>query len=235
MFIIKTENKMKKSIIAIFILLISLSLSAQKGAEVGIFAGTSFYLGEVNQTKLFYMPSIAVGGIYRHTLNKRWAIRFDGTYTKLKGKDSKSNNAYQLDRNHEFATKIGDISFQIELNFLPYDREAYKKNYFTPYITTGISLLIIPEPKYPFEFAIPFGFGLKYGITKKITLSAEWSFRYTHSDYIDKIETDNFSSTATNAIKQNSYNPDNDIYSFVGLSIAFNLFSEKAVCPAFGK
>jgi len=226
---------MKKSIIVVFILLFSLSLSAQRGAEVGIFAGASFYVGEINQTKLFFMPSPAIGGIYRHTLNKRWTLRFDGTYTKLRGKDSKSNNAYQLERNQEFTTKIGDIGFQIELNFLPYDRTIYKKNYFTPYITSGIALLIIPEPKYPFEFAIPFGVGIKYGITKKITISAEWSFRYTHSDFIDKIEADNFTSTSATPIKQRSYNPNKDIYSFIGLSVAFQLFIEKSVCPAFGQ
>lgn len=224
---------MKKFLFALsFIFVFLFSSSAQEG-EVGVFGGTSFYIGEINPSKIFFMPSFAIGGTYRHIFNERWAFRLDGTYTKLRGDDAKSKNTYQLARNSNFTTKIGDIALLVELNFFPYNKSDFDTKYFTPYIYTGIAFLIIPEPQYPFEFGLPVGFGIKYALTKKITIGAEWSFRLTHSDFIDKIHSDNFTSTSTIIAKQNSYNPSKDIYSFLGLNLYFQIFKAGKPCPAF--
>ena len=224
---------MKKFLFAIlFIFIFLFSSSAQEG-EIGIFGGTSFYMGEINKSKLFFMPSFAVGGTYRHIFNDRWAFRLDGTYTKLRGDDAKSKNTYQLIRNQNFSTKIGDISLLLELNFFSFDKSEFDEKYFTPYVYTGISFLIIPEPEYPFEFGIPIGFGLKYALTRKITLGAEWTFRITHSDFIDKIYHDNFTSTNSIITKQHSYNPNKDIYSFVDINLYFQIFKAGKACPAY--
>jgi len=204
-----------------------------QSAEFGPFIGTSYYMGELNSTTLFYMPSFAVGGIYKHNIDERWAMRFEGTYGRIRGNDANSNNTYQQIRNKEFNTSIGDVGLLVEFNFMPYDKILQTRQYFTPYVVLGLSLVIIPEPKYPFEFAVPFGVGFKYAINKKTSLGLEWTYRFTFSDYLDNLDADNFSTTSTSNIKQRSYNPMLDLYSFAGIVITREIFRGQKPCPGY--
>ncbi len=204
-----------------------------QSAEFGPFIGTSYYMGELNSTTLFYMPSFAIGGIYRHNLDDRWAMRFEGTYARLRGNDAKSNNTYQQARNENFNTTLGDVGLLVEFNFMPYDKALIKRNYYTPYVLIGGSLVIIPEPKYPFEFAIPFGVGFKYAITKKMSFGVEWTYRFTFSDYLDRVDADNFQTSTSTTIKQQSYNPMLDLYSFAGIVLTYEIFRGAKPCPGY--
>jgi len=218
------------SIILIFTILIS---KAQTG-EIGVFAGAAFYIGEMNQSKIFYMPSIAYGAIFRHNLNERLAFRIEGTHTNLKGSDTKSKNLYELERGKSFDSPVTDLSTGVEFNFLPYDKGELMLKYFTPYVYTGVSFIVIPENKDAFSFAIPFAFGFKYAANKKTSIGAEWSIRKTFTDYIDQIDDDYVSTLRTTyENKQRSYGPNNDWYSYAGIVLTFQLFKSEESCPAY--
>ncbi len=220
---------MKKITLTVFTILLSLFVIAQDG-NLGLFLGASYYQGEVNPNKVLYMPSPVIGLFYRHNFNNRWAMRIEGNYTVLRGDDAKSNNEYQQWRNYSFKTKLGDIGVGMEFNFLPYEKKQITNLYYTPYVFFGGMLLVIPDPKYPFEFSFPVGLGFKYALTEKITVAVEWNYRWTYSDRLDGIKEDNFYKTPYQV--QRSYNPDNDWYSFIGASIAVELFRNKYECPA---
>ncbi len=230
---------MKKIFLISFLLIFVYvgTLTAQKtahSAEVGPFIGTSYYMGEINQTRLFYQPSFAFGGVYRHNIGERKAIRIEATYAKLRGADSKSKNTYQLERDKgPFSSNVGDIALLLEFNFLPYDKHLGTRKYYTPYVLIGCSFIVIPEPRYPFEFAIPFGVGFKYALTKKMSVGFEWTYRYTFTDNLDEIEKDSFVSTSDGATKQMSYNPHFDMYSFAGLVFTYQIFRTANDCPSF--
>ncbi len=219
---------MKKIIFAIFLFAVSTSIFAQEGA-IGFFAGAGYYNGELNQRSVLYMPSPAFGVMYRHNFDERWTLRINGNYTTLRGDDAKSSNTYQTARGYSFSNKTWDIGAQIELNFKNFETDDLFHNYFTPYLTSGLLLAIVPDSKRPFEVAVPIGFGFKYALTNTITAGLEWNYRWTNSDEIDGLQRDNL----VNSVKQRSYNPDTDWYSLIGVVVTVRVFKEDFPCPAF--
>ena len=221
-----------KKIFSLFLFaLISFSLLAQEG-NLGIFAGVGYYNGELNQRSVFYSPSPALGIIYRHNFDKRWAFRISANYCTFKGNDANSQNTYNQIRGYSFSNTVWDIGPQIELNFLDYDKDEFTAHYFTPYLSSGVLLTIIPDAKRSFEVAVPIGFGFKYAVTKKITAGLEWSYRWTNSDEVDALERDVYTNFGDKD-KQRSYNPNNDWYSFFRAHITIRVFKEDMPCPAF--
>ncbi len=221
---------MKKIFLTFFLFLSAITITFAQDGNLGLFLGASYYNGEINPDKILFMPSPVIGLFYRHNFNNRWALRIEGNYTTLRGSDSKYNNAYQQWRNYNFTTRLGDLGAGMEFNFLKYNKHKYSEFYFSPYVFLGTMILVIPDPKYPFEFSFPAAVGFKYALTKKTTIAIEWSYRWTYSDRLDGIKEDNFYHKPYRM--QYSYNPDNDWYSFIGVSISYELFKNTQECPA---
>ncbi|MBN2891843.1 MAG: hypothetical protein JXL97_08255 [Bacteroidales bacterium] len=220
---------MKKIIISIAFVLFFFGLSAQEG-NLGIFAGTSYYNGEVYQRSILQSPSLALGILYRHNFDDRWSLRIGANYSTLKGRDANVNNSYQNTRKYSFSTVVWDLGPQVEFNFMKYDKDQYYSYYFTPYLTTGVLLCVLPDAQRTFEVAVPVGFGFKYAVSHTVTAGMEWSYRWTNSDEIDGLIDDNLS--LINNV-QLSYNPDTDWYSFIGAFVTVRVFKDENTCPAF--
>lgn len=220
-----------KKFLTILISIVSLSTFAiaQEG-NLGIFAGTSYYMGELNPRTQFYMPSQALGVNYLHNFNKRWAFKINFDYFVLRGNDQKSNNAYQNWRNYSFSNTVWDIGTQIELNFFDFQREDLTVHYFTPYISTGVYLTYIKKSQSPLFASIPIEIGVKYALTHKVTIGALWQVRYASSDFLDNLDKDNFYLLQ----KQRSNNPDTDWMGIAGVFLRFKIFEEEMPCPAYG-
>lgn len=121
--------------------------TAQRMSEVGPFAGVSYYLGDLNLNKHFFLSQPAVGIVHRYILNSHFAIKNSFLYGSVYGDDSKSNNPVQMNRNLHFRSSIFDIATEIEFNFLPFDgpegervRAGSEQYYFAPFVFIGISL-----------------------------------------------------------------------------------------------
>ena len=126
---------------------------------------------------------------------------------------SDADNEKNKERNLSFFSPITEFSVVGELNFF----QLYTttgKNHFTPYIFAGVTLFSF-DPKAIYKdgtvyelqnlgtegqglegmpkkysltsFAIPFGIGLRVNIGKHVCVGAEWSFRYTFTDYLDDV------------------------------------------------
>ncbi len=204
---------MKKISALVIILLSFFTINAQRN-EIGIMAGASYYLGDMNPSKQFFLPKPAGGIIYRYIINQRFALKFDGIIGSVKGSDSKSK--FNEKRNLSFKSPLTEISSQLELNFLPFVT-GDNKQYFTPYIFAGLSVFSFnPKAEYngttydlqplgtegqgtsmypdrkPYSLtkvAIPFGIGLKYSIGKAFCFGAEWGLRKSTTDYLDDVST----------------------------------------------
>ena len=220
---------MKKSIVFIIIVIISLSVFSQR-SEIGGLFGTSYYMGDINTSKQFYKPNIAGGIIYRYNLDPHWAFKLSALYGTVEGDDKDFNNL----RNLSFKSHIMEFSGQIELNFFGYYTGS-KKHRFSPYIFTGISLFMFNPQGQLFDstvmelkwfdlqplstegqgtilkpdreiysltqIAIPFGLGVKFSVSKSICIGAEWGLRKTFTDYIDDISTTYVDNSALQAEK----------------------------------
>lgn len=204
---------MKKGILIVFAFFHFISLYAQRN-EIGLFLGTSYYLGDLNPSKQFFLAKPAGGLIYRYVFDRRWAIKMSGLYGTVYGDDSKAK--FNTVRNLSFKSPIFEISSQLELNFLPYATGNTEKEYFTPYIFGGISVFSFnPKAKYngtwynlqplgtegqgtsvygtsPYsltKISFPFGLGFKYSVGKNVCIGAEWGLRKTTTDYLDDVST----------------------------------------------
>ncbi len=200
---------MKKILISV-ILLFSIGFASKaQEMEIGFFGGASYYLGDINPGKHFLQSKSAFGALVRYDLNTRLAVRLSAFRGKLQGDDDVIK--FKTDRHLHFKSNVTDISAQFEFNFLPYFTGS-KMNYVSTYIFVGTSVFFFNpkadgvelrdigtegqlenfdgRSKYSLVgFAIPFGIGVKYSLTKKIGIGVEWGMRKTFTDYIDDIST----------------------------------------------
>lgn len=186
------------------------NLRAQN-SEIGFCMGTTFYLGDLNPTRLFAQSQLAGGIVYRYNISPRWAIKADFLFGKVAGSDKLTNGGYE--RNLSFFSPITEFSVVGELNFLKL-YNSVGKNHFAPYIFAGATIFSFnPKAQHPngtvyelqsfgtegqglegmpkkyslTHFAIPFGIGLRVNIGQYVCLGAEWGFRYTFTDYLDDV------------------------------------------------
>ena len=208
-------KKMKKIILGIWVFCMASLVPVQtvraQNSEIGACVGTTFYMGELNPTKLFAQPGLAAGLVYRYNLSPRWALKADFLFGKVSGSDALTNGGFE--RNLSFTSPITEFSAVAELNFLKL-YNTVGQNHFAPYIFAGLTVFSFnPMATYPdgtvYELqslgtegqgledmpkkysltsvAIPFGIGLRVNIGKYVCIGAEWGFRYTFTDYLDDV------------------------------------------------
>ncbi len=244
---------MKKIILILLIITVYGNANAQQYAEIGIFGGGSYYLGELNPGKQFLLIKPAFGAFVRHNFNERLAIRGGFTYGTLKGDDYKSK--VNPNRGLNFTSPVSDISATFEINFFEYFIGS-QRHFVTPYMFAGASAFMFnPKATYNDEtyilhdlntenldkrysrtqFAIPFGIGVKYSLSRFMGLSASWTMNKTFTDYIDDISTtyifnaDNSRPTPsdpTGLHEEGMQRGDpsyNDWYSFIGVSLSIRV------------
>jgi len=212
---------------------------SQRNTNFGAFAGTSYYMGDINPNRHFYRPGPSLGLLYRINLNKRYAIRASGYYSSLSGSDTDFGSRINPDRYIEpvvkFNTSLIDGTLQFEFSYLPFAPNIGNWDY-TTYVAGGIGYSIIissgvrtnlnadyvnnPIP----HLTIPFGIGLKFNVNRRVSAGFEWSFRKTFSDRIDYLK---------NPTGDVSVIHNNDWYSFAGIFITYKFFKFAQDCPAY--
>jgi uncharacterized protein DUF6089 len=216
---------MKKTYWILLFFFLPLSLSAQRSADFGVFAGVSSYFGDINANRLLYSPLPAVGIIYRYNLHPRQAIRTNLFIGGIRGDDSDFNNTFQRSRDASFSGSVAEWALQFEFNFLPYSTLG-KPLDFTPYLAAGIGVAFINTTSFTYVPAIPFSLGFKVNIYKNIGLEAEYGFRKTFYDNFDGLKD-------LLAPSDVAWMHNNDWYSFTGVTVTWKMYSKLAGCPAY--
>ena len=182
--------------------------------DVGVFLGGSYYIGDLNPSKHFFMTQPAIGLFYRYNLNYRVAFRGGFNYGTIQADDSQSSNPDQLERNLNFKSRIVELYTQAEFNFWEY-RVGHTDFIFAPYIFAGLAVFqfnpqanvgnqwidLQPlategqktsqnptlKPYKLYQMSIPFGIGFKLSFSNQIGLGFEWGPRKTFTDYLDDV------------------------------------------------
>jgi len=217
---------MKKIQIVLFLLLSCSILQAQSKADLGIFGGASFYLGDINKERLLYAPSLSFGAFYRYILNPRYAIKASLNYGALKANDNDFNNDFQQSRNASFYTNVVDAAVQFEFNFLKFEYSSRRMTY-SPYVSGGIGMAFLNKPgNHSYDVVIPFGVGVKVNLSRRLSGAVLWEFRKTFIDNLDDLE--NIPSSNWTSRLHN-----NDWYYFVGINLSYRINYFKTLCPAY--
>jgi len=195
--------------------------------EVGVFAGVSYYVGDINPRTQFYNPGLSLGVLAKHNFTEHHCLRFNMFYGQLKGNDLDFKNEYQKMRAHRFETSLLDCHIGYEFNFMPHIINRRKASHSTPYFfaAVGYSLLLSSTANMAISHAtIPFGVGYKYRINDTVAVGCEWGMRKTFTDTLDGM---------LNPGPDGSYSTshNNDWYSFAGIYISFIVYEKGFNCP----
>lgn len=205
---------MKQCFFILFVVLIALPGQSQTKRrnfiqhEVGLFAGGSYYIGDLNPYSHFFLTQPAGGFFYRFSPNYRYAFRGGVNFGSVMGDDSQSEDNDQRERNLNFKSRINEFYAIAEFNFLEY-RISNDKYRFSMFLFGGINAFTFKptgnlggnswtelqplktegqSKGYRLrQLAIPFGIGIKFNVAKHIGLGLEWGPRKTFTDYIDDV------------------------------------------------
>ncbi len=219
---------MKKLLILLLLVFSVFNLKAQRNSDIGIIGGSGFYLGDINQEKVFYKPGYNLGLIYRYNFEKRTSLRFKIQYIHQSGSDDDFDSELVGRLPNTFSIDMINPAAQVEYNFFPYltGIKAYK---WTPYMFAGIGYSIVTGSSSTSGVAaanhlnIPFGVGVKANLGTRLSGGAEWAFNKTFSDRIDGVvpptgETFMFK---------------NDWYNLIELFITYKFIKFAADCPVY--
>ncbi|MFM1998228.1 MAG: hypothetical protein RL204_175 [Bacteroidota bacterium] len=208
---------MKRLVLLFILSCISITFFAQsnkydKSKEIGLLAGTAYYLGEVNPYKHFGTQLKTCGGLsFRNNFNKRWTLKTSVLFGQVYAYDSDSDSEWIRNRNLHFRNQFIETSMQFELNYFSYQIGSH--DWISPYLFMGLAYTNMkPQANYKgnwYElqplgtegqgtslggdkyntniFAMPLGVGIKFNIYAIFGFSMEWGVRRTFTDYFDDI------------------------------------------------
>lgn len=212
------------------LVLISLTARAQF-IEFGGGLGVSNYTGDLNAYPRFGHTHLAATGIYRLNFSNIVSVKFALTAGKLSGDDQKPVDVLGEMRQYAFEHSFVELSSVFEYHFMDY-RSANQRQKWAPYLFLGLGILKLnnTEPAYEdynrLQIVLPMGGGVKYILSKRLTLGLEAGARKTFFDYLDGMSDNDL------AFKQNYQfaNPyDKDWYFYTGVSLTYVLYN--IPCP----
>ena len=211
-------TRFNKIVLSIIFIASSFNISAQykPNQEFGVLGGTGYYLGDMNSTH-FNNLRIAGGITYRKNFDRRFSFKSSALYTNIYADDANSSDPIKVNRNLSFKSDIIELSGQVEFNFLPYETGNSLYSW-SPFVFIGASIYnhnpkaeasdgqwyslqelgtegqgttAFPNrKKYALtQLSIPFGGGVKIGVSENFNIILEYGLRKAFTDYLDDVST----------------------------------------------
>ncbi len=230
--------------LVLFMMFCRTNVRAQSKLEGGPFLGVSYYNGDLNPQRQFYNIHPAFGGLLRYVFNDRIAAKSTLTLGDLSGSYPQKNILYPTTTSggssYFFRRTVADLSGQIEINFFSYDH-AFRKaqTTFTPYLSGGLATTLYRRyqedggnrsEKPHFILSLPVGIGVKWKPTDWMRFGAEWTFRKTFVDDLDKLGSGAVDPADPFNFNESSGTHNNDWYSFAGVYVTFTLLKQRSRC-----
>lgn len=229
---------MKLYFVTFILVLFSCTAMHAQNAEVGAFLGSSYYVGEINQSgQMANQPNLSLGVFYRKNLSDRYSYRIGVNYGKLSASDDFFKNGLSEWRKLSFSGNLIEGNVLFEFNFLPYEINKRGMSWFSPYVFIGLAVFgIAPEiesgntakiskPESLVAPSIPFGMGVKFNFIDNMGIGVEWSMHKTFTDKIDGLPP-----TFVGGY-QLSNSKNNDWYSFLGITLSYKFLTKNDRCP----
>jgi len=262
-------------IILLFVFSLSSTYAQYKpNQEFGFLGGAGYYTGDLNPTH-FNNLRVAGGITYRKNFDRRFSFKSSALYTNVYADDANSSDPIKVNRNLHFKSDIIELSGQVEFNFLPYETGNSLYSW-SPFIFTGVSIFnynpkaeasdgqwyalqelgtegqgttsFQNRSKYSLtQLSVPFGGGVKIGVSDNFNIILEYGLRKTFTDYIDDVSTtyagipSEFTNIAIELADRSIDGPQasgiargdettKDWYSFSGITLSFKLQGKTKGC-----
>lgn len=176
--------------------------------QVSAGIGSSAYFGDLKEegyfaSTLHFMLSL------EHQLSPRLGVKAEGVYYQLEGADAQSKDAGRITRNLSFHSSNFELSSSFVLYLfrkLPvgynnrpliniYGQLGFGGTYFNPKADYNGNTYVLRDFKTEgvayrrLVPLIPLGMGIRIKATDKLDITAEASYRYVFSDYLDDVST----------------------------------------------
>ena len=269
-------TRFNKIVLSIIFIASSFNISAQykPNQEFGVLGGTGYYLGDMNSTH-FNNLRIAGGITYRKNFDRRFSFKSSALYTNIYADDANSSDPIKVNRNLSFKSDIIELSGQVEFNFLPYETGNALYSW-SPFVFIGASIYnhnpkaeasdgqwyslqelgtegqgttaFSNRKKYALtQLSIPFGGGVKIGVSENFNIILEYGLRKAFTDYLDDVsmtyagipsEFDNITIELSDRSIDGPQSSgiargdetNNDWYSFSGITLSFRIKGNTKGC-----
>lgn len=156
--------------------------------DFGAGIGMSGYLGDANESNLFANPGVAGNLSFRWLASPRFAVRGIFAVATLSGNTADWDNVLPANQQHKFTSTAFNLEGRAEFNFFPYGfGQTYKRlKRWTPYLTLGVGLgLSSCDGSTSFAPVVPMGVGVKYKLSRRWNLAAEFVMVKVFGDHVD--------------------------------------------------
>lgn len=195
--------------------------------EVGAGIGLVNYLGDYNGNLVKNLQPMG-SLVAKYRLNPRMSWTASIGYGKLKGSinDEKSwyPEAEQLPQS--FSNGLIDAGLRFEYNFWAYGtgREYRGAKPLTPFLAFGLGFTYADTSSGGQTAAnLPIGAGIKYKVSDRLNLTAEWRIHFTGSDNLDGV-------SDPYGIKSSGLFKNTDCYSVLQVSLTYDIWAKCKTC-----
>lgn len=161
--------------------------------DFGADLGASGYLGDANRTNPMRHAGLSGQLSARYIYDTRWAFRAQLGALGLSGNTADLSNKLPDGAEFKFSSTVYTLDIRAEFNFLPYGiGETYKRlRRLSPYLTVGLGFSVA-DPGNGVHAAptLPMGMGVKYKLSERWNLGAEFTMTKAFSDRIDGLPDD---------------------------------------------
>ena len=176
----------KCSLVALIACLITINANANTKprdvfyCEVGVAAGGGFVLGDVNRCLFRYLQPTA-GGFIKYKFNGHYELRLqlDAGILGI----GKVNDAFRTQR---------FVAPQVlgEFNFFNYGAPRWEafSSWVTPTLMVGLGGIIFGSDGLRCTLTIPMGVGVKFKLSNRVNMGANWIVTKTFSDRVDDVD-----------------------------------------------
>jgi len=229
----KHTNLKNKYLIAMTFLLLSFGVKGQAyRMELGVLGGSSFYMGEANNDKLFESKHPSFGLITRYNLNDRFALKANALIAGISGTTIGRASTFYNGSEVSFERQLIDAGVQLEVNFFSYGAPDYKpgSSRFSPYLLVGLGFTGYKTDKTQICANIPFGLGLKVKVAPRINMGCEWSFRKTLTDDLDFVKDASGFQLQNSWSENGSWKKNKDWYSMLHFYVSYDIYGIGSKC-----
>ncbi len=186
--------------------------------DAGLLGGATYYSGEIDPQRWAALPGRmhpAAGAFLRLHASPRIALRLSYLQGTVSADDARATDPEIINRNLHFRSVLQETAVQLEYDFT--EIGGWEPQFFAPFIIGGAAVFHFnPEAQYQGEWwelqplhtegqgseaypdrqpyartavSFPMGAGIKCFLSPRLSLTAEWSMRYTLTDYLDDVST----------------------------------------------
>lgn len=177
----------KKLVIALVAMMaLQVAVAQDYRYEAGLSLGMSGYLGDLNKGNMFRHPGFEAGAVFRYIADSRWAIKAMLATAGISG--NSDGIVFPGGEKYSFSAQLYDLGAQVEFNFLNFGMGSkyLKLKRCSPYLVLGLGATLSHHANgNSATLNLPMGVGVKYKITERLNVGAEFTMRKSFSDNLD--------------------------------------------------